>query len=146
MRSFWCLSLAAIAGCATTTTYQPSTTKTYAIDGTVTAPVGGTLLAKQQGSIETSRRWVGVMNSSDGWRTESRPSPDFLKQELVYSGIAGSVIDIMYREYRSGLAAPAFFQTVKYDLTQSRTVTFQAFRMEVIRADNSSITVKILAD
>lgn len=120
--------------------------KSYAVGSTVTANVGVAFLTDQKGAVEKVKRWVGVINSPDGWQTDEIYSRDFVKKELVYSGKSGSTIEIDYREYRGGLAAPAFYQSVKYDLNESNVVGFQNFRFQVLDASNSSIKVIILQD
>lgn len=136
---------ALIGGCATTTLEQREY-KTYSIGQTLSASVGETFLTDQSGSVKKVKRWVGILNSSDGWKIEKQHSEDFVRKELIYSGISGNVIDISYREYRGGLAAPAFFQTVKYDLSESKVVRFQRFQIEVLSANNQGIKCKLLSD
>ncbi|MGH2524884.1 MAG: hypothetical protein ACRDH2_20445, partial [Anaerolineales bacterium] len=136
---------AALAGCASTK-IASTPMRSYTIGQTLRAPVGGVLLSAQTGQIETIRRWVGILNSPDGWAVTAQPSLDYVKKELIYSGAVGPTIELGYREYRGGLAAPAFYQSVKYDLSQSRVVTFQNFQIEVNSADNSEMTGRLLRD
>jgi len=56
------------------------------------------------------------------------------------------VIEISYREFRGGLAAPAFFQSVKYDLSASSTIVFQNFQIEVTSATNQRFDGTLLRD
>lgn len=143
---FLALALAlGLVGCASQVVAS-APMKSYAVGQTLRAPVGGVILTAQTGSIQTIRHWVGIFNSPDGWRTDSRPSVDFVKKELIYSGISGSTVELGYREYRGGLAAPAFYQSVKYDLAQSKVVTFQNFQIEVQAASNGEFTGKLLRD
>ena len=44
------------------------------------------------------------------------------------------------------MAAPAFFQNLKYDLKESKTIRFQRFQVEVLEADNNTIKSKLIAD
>jgi hypothetical protein len=55
-------------------------------------------------------------------------------------------LEVGYREFRGGMAAPAFFQSLKYDLSESKVIQFQRFRIEVLQVDNQKITYKILGD
>lgn len=109
-------------------------------------PVGGVLLTAQTGYLQTVKHWVGILYSSDGWKTDTVASADYLRKELIYSGTSGSTIELGYREYRGGFAAPAFYQSVKYDLAQSKVVTFQNFQIEVQFASNSEFKGKLLRD
>ena len=132
-------------GCASTA-LERKTFKGYAVGAVRTAPVGVAFLVDQNGSVETVKRWVGILNSPDGWKIDQRYSADFVRKELIYSGKSGATVEISYREFRGGLAAPAFYQNLKYDLSESKIVTFQNFQIEVIDAGNQSITYKILRD
>jgi hypothetical protein len=135
----------ALGGCATQMV-SSTPIKSYAVGQTLRAPVGGVLLSAQTGSIQTVRRWVGILSSPDGWQTETQPSVDYVKKELIYSGTTGTTIELGYREYRGGFAAQAFYQSVKYDLAQSKVVTFQNFQIEVLSASNSEFAGKLLRD
>jgi hypothetical protein len=139
------LALTALCGCATTT-LEHRDFKSYAVGQNLSASVGGTFLTSQSGSVEKVKTWVGLLNAPGGWKIEDRYSQDYLRKELIYSGVSGNTIEISYREYRGGLAAPAFFQSVKYDLTTSRTVTFQNFQIQVLSADNQGISCRLLRD
>ncbi len=142
------LALAAVfllAACASTVVDR-KTFKSYSLGRTATATIGDAFLVDQTGSVETVKVWVGIINSPDGWKTEERYSRDFIRKELLYSGRTGNTIEVSYREFRGGLAAPAFFQSVKYDLSQSSVIRFQRFVIEVVKADNQSITYKVISD
>lgn len=132
-------------GCASTT-LQRKNFKSYSVGSVATATIGETFLVDQNGSVETVKSWVGIFNSPDGWKTEERYSRDFLRKELIYSGKSGTTIEISYREFRGGFAAPAFYQNLKYDLVDSKAIQFQKFKIEVIQADNQKLTYKILTD
>lgn len=142
---FALLVVLGLAGCATQMVAS-TPMLSYVVGQALRAPVGGILLSAQTGSLQTTRRWVGILNSPDGWETATRPSMDFARKELLYSGAVGSTIELGYREFRGGLAAPAFYQSVKYDLAQSKVVTFQNFQIEVFTASNSELTGKLLRD
>ncbi len=109
--------LALASGCATTT-LESKTYKSYAVGVTTAATIGDPFLVDQNG----------------------------IRKELLYAGKSGNTIEISYREFRGGLAAPAFFQNLKYDISQSRIVRFQKFQIEIQSADNQSITYTILSD
>jgi hypothetical protein len=136
---------AALAGCATQVLDQ-SISRGYTVGQTVRAPVGGVFLASQTGVTSKVRRWVGVLNSPDGWQEQTEYGQGYLRKELIYGGVNGNVIEIAYREYRGNLAAPAFFQNVKYDLAASRTITFQNFTFQVRSATNSGFEGVLVSD
>jgi hypothetical protein len=132
------------SGCTTVLEVKP--VQSYSLHETHSATVGNPFLTDQKGTKKQVKYWVGVLRSPDGWKIEDVYSLDYLRRELIYSGISGNTIEVAYREYRGGLAAPAFFQNIKYDLSASAIVRFQNFTIEVLSADNNSITCKILSD
>ena len=134
-----------LCGCATTT-LESKAFKSYTVGRTATATIGEPFLIDQGGKVEKVKTWVGILNSPNGWKVEDRYSVDFIRKELIYAGKSGSTIDISYREFRGGLAAPAFFQSVRYDLTESPIVRFQKFQIQIDSASNQSITYRVLKD
>ena len=144
---FFCsiLIVASISGCASTV-LESKTLQSYTIGNPVTASIGIAFLVDQNGSVKTVKSWVGLLYSPNGWKVEKIYSEDFIRKELIYSGKSGNTIEISYREFRGGLAAPAFYQNLKYDLSESRLITFQNFQIEIINADNQSITYKVIRD
>lgn len=122
--------------------------KTYALNDVKTSPTGAAFLDAQTGTITRRKSWVGLLRSPDGsgWEIKDEYSPDWRSKELIYSGISGKTIEVAYREFREGYAAPAFSQNLKYDLSASKIIRFQNFEIEVLKADNNSITVRILRD
>lgn len=146
-----CISLivvvatALLSGCASTVIEQ-RTFKSYTVGRDLTATTGSVMFTDQNGYITKRRVWVGILNSPDGWKTTTEPSEDFYKKELIYSGLSGTTVELNYREFRQGYAAPAFYQSVKYDLAESKTVQFQNFTIDIIAADNRQIRYKIVRD
>lgn len=134
-----------LVGCAPQTLSR-TPTQSYHVGQRIQAAPGGTILSSQTGQIRTVRRWVGILNSPDGWETTSAHDSSFVKKELIYSGVSGATIEIGYREFRGGLAAPAFYQSAKYDLNASKEISFQNFRFRVDSADNNGMTGVLLSD
>lgn len=138
-------TVATLYGCATTT-LERKTFSSYSVGQEASATIGEAFLVDQKGSVEKVKTWVGILNSPNGWKVEERYSQDFIRKELLYSGKSGNTIEVSYREFRGGFAAPAFFQNLKYDLTESDIIRFQRFSIEIIQADNQTIRYKILDD
>jgi len=134
-----------LLGCATTT-LEKKTFKSYSVGREATATIGEAFLVDQSGSVEKVKIWVGLLFSSDGWKVVESYSKDFVRTELLYSGKSANTIEVSYREFRGGFAAPAFSQNLEYDLAESKVVRFRRFTIEVLRADNQTITYKILSD
>lgn len=73
------------------------------------------------------------------------PQMDTFRRELVYLGSGGGVLRLAYREYVNGLAREAFGQDATYNIGEGPTeVTFKGARIEVVRADNTGITYRVL--
>lgn len=142
---FTFLSILLFSGCGTTT-LETRTLKSYSVGQTKKANIGDIFLIDQDGNVQKVKRWVGILNSPDGWHTTEEYSRDFVRKELLYAGKAGNTIEVSYREFRGGLAAPAFFQSIKYDLNESKIVRFQNFKIEILAADNQGIIYKVLSD
>ena len=144
-RTFSFLAITLLSAC-TSQVLTTTATKSYAVGQRVFTSVGSPILRIEKGDVKTIRRWVGILNSPDGWQLDQQYSHDYVKGELIYSGVSGKTIEIAYREYRGNLAAPAFFQSLKYDLAESAYITFQNFRIQVITANNSGIDTVLVSD
>lgn len=66
------------------------------------------------------------------------------QQTLIYSGRVGDKINIGYREFSANTARPAFNNDVEYDLSTSRKIGYKGAELEVIDADNTGITYKVI--
>jgi hypothetical protein len=138
----------AIVGCATAPPPPQRSTiaKSYTLNQSTNAAVGSAFFANQDGRIETTREWVGLLFAPGGWKYSERYSTDYVRQELLYGGRSGDTIEVSYREFRGGLAAQAFTQNLRYDLKQSKFIQFQRFQIEVLDANNQTITSKVVRD
>lgn len=67
---------------------------------------------------------------------EKRPN---FRQELIYGGRDGDVIQITYREFAGDMLRAAFNQQAQYDLSESREIGFRGVRIEVIETSNTGI-------
>ncbi len=79
-------------------------------------------------------------------RTDDAAKVGSFQCELTYSGVSGSSIRILYREYIDNMARPAFSQELTYDLKQSPIITYKSVKIEVLKADNSSLTYRVIDD
>ena len=66
------------------------------------------------------------------------------QQTLIFNGIVGNKLKIGYREFKDEMARPAFNNEVEYDLNTSKTIGYKGCKIEVIKADNESISYKVL--
>lgn len=74
----------------------------------------------------------------------SRTDEQSFQQTLLYSGRIGNKINISYREFSNDMARPAFNNDVEYDLSVSNVIGYKGASIEVLNADNSSITYRVL--
>lgn len=78
-----------------------------------------------------------------------RKNKDFVKQKdfqqiLVFNGLVGNKLKIGYRETDDGMARPAFNNDAEYDLDTSKVIGYKGVKIEVIKANNESITYKVI--
>lgn len=73
-------------------------------------------------------------------------SENAFQQTLIYNGRVGDKINIGYREFYGSAARPAFNNNVEYDLATSNTIAYRGARIQVITADNTSISYKLLSN
>lgn len=93
----------------------------------------------------TSRKTCGDIDYTLDQQMSARRKASF-QQTLLYSGKIGDKITLGYREFSSNLARPAFSNDVTYDLSASTTLGYKGARLEVIKATNTEITYKVVAD
>lgn len=74
----------------------------------------------------------------------TREEKNSLQQTLIYNGKSGNTISLGYREFKDDLARSAFSNDVNYDLKDSKTIAYKGSIIEVIKADNQSITYKVI--
>ncbi len=81
---------------------------------------------------------------AEGTRLSKRH--DSFQQTLIYSGRIGSKVNISYREFSNNTARPAFNNDVEYDLDSSKVIGYKGARLEILDANNSSITFKLISN
>ena len=55
----------------------------------------------------------------------------------------GNKINIGYREFQGGMARAAFSNEVEYDLSESKTIRYKGAVLDIMDANNQSITFKL---
>jgi hypothetical protein len=96
--------------------------------------------------------WEGALTPSsdphpvlpDKMVTAERTGKDGFKRELLYCGVSQNTQSIVYREFRDDTGRPAYFQNLKYDLSQGNVIAYQGARFQVIKADNTKVRYKVL--
>lgn len=76
--------------------------------------------------------------------TQLSETGNSFQQTLIYSGKVGNKINISYREFSNNHARPAFNNDVEYDLSESTIIGYKGAELEIIKADNRSITYRVL--
>jgi len=74
--------------------------------------------------------------------TESKGA---FRADFIYQGYARGVLRFSYREFRDGLARPAFTQELTYEAETDGTATigFKGMRIKVLKATNQNVTYVI---
>lgn len=134
----WTLALIvalANAGC-TSTAKKVFNEKTYTLGGTVTGSEGSLIASELHGEVESTRSWVGIMNSDDGWGPGKLEfSDDYLEKKLFYLGFEDPYLHLLYREYRKGESSATVDQIKQFDLNESPFIQVNDFYLEVLTMD-----------
>jgi len=137
---------ALISGCASTA-LESKSYRLYEIGKEATAKVGTPMLVREEGTIEKKRRWVGILNSPDGWETiGTEYLDDYKRKKLIYQGSSGSTIKVTYRVYRAGSTVPEQQESLTFDLSESNAITVKNFKLKVLKADKDSISYIVIND
>lgn len=120
--------------------------KNYSIGSVQQANIGASMLSNKVATVVEGKRWVGILYSKDGWEHFKEYSDDSFMEELIYTGRSGNTIHVSYREYKKDFARPAFFQELRYDIGQSRTVVFKQYKLKIIEATNEYVKFIVLLD
>jgi len=67
--------------------------KSYVLNATTNSTVGAAFFVNQDGRIETTREWVGILFAPGGWKYGERYSEDYVRQALLYGGRSGDTIE-----------------------------------------------------
>lgn len=134
-----------LCACASMEKYNENR-KNYRINDPKTANVGEPFISNRVAEKIKGKRWVGLMNSNDGWEYTDEYTDSSFQEDLIYTGHEGSVITVSYREFQKNFARPAFFQSLKYDMRKSKTIVFKQYKVRVIDYNNESITFMVLSD
>lgn len=74
--------------------------------------------------------------------------PTNIQRVLEYSGKSGNTISVFYKEFNEttggAFIRPAFTQEFKFDLGESNVIGIKGARIELVQANNTGITYKVL--
>jgi hypothetical protein len=105
---------------------NPSETELYTFN-----PLGVLLIYPRQGIALKATR-------------TSLPVAGGFRRELIYSGTSKNTLSLLYREFLDDLLRPAFSQELKYDLSEATVIGYKGARFEVISANNTEITYRVV--
>ncbi|HZK28247.1 MAG TPA: hypothetical protein VFD00_12005 [Thermoclostridium sp.] len=79
-------------------------------------------------------------------KTEAVKDSKGFRYELVYSGVSGDVVRVMYREYKDDMARPAFTQELTYTLQEksSTKIKFKSAEIDIHSAGNNQIDYTVI--
>lgn len=77
--------------------------------------------------------------------TKQEPAAEGFRRELIYTGRAGNAVSLLYREFVNDMARPAFAQQLQYDLAADAVIGYKGARFEVMKADNTGITYRVIS-
>ncbi len=146
MKWGWLVLFLCLGSCLPTTTSSVDEYSSYIKGKPTKRSVGNEVIQEKYIKTETTKRWVGIAKAPGGWETTTKTTDDSYQYELVYVGLTGSTIRLMYREYSNNFARPAFSQDLTYDLSQSKIITFRSYRIRVLEATNDSLKFVVLSD
>jgi hypothetical protein len=76
---------------------------------------------------------------------KAQPVPE-INFELIYGGLDGTGLHVVYREYtKDGMARQAFYQNLNYE-KNAKIIRFKNTRFEIVSADNQRIVFKVVED
>lgn len=134
------LAIMTLSSCAAK--LVPIDTKSYTVGSEIETAIGNPMISVEDQEVVNGTRWVGVAFSPTGY--EQRISK--FRKELIYGGKSGSTINVAYREYANDMARAPFSQALRYDLNESKTISFQNFKLAVLEANNSIIKFRVISD
>lgn len=97
----------------------------YAIDGALKKPFSY--------EVQTERKETEIENPNSYWI------------DVLYQGVSKGEVKISYREFKGGVARPAFTQDVAYEMKSDGTsvIAFKGMRIDVAKATNENITYTV---
>lgn len=66
------------------------------------------------------------------------------RRDLEYVGYDKGVAIVAYKEFKGGIARPAFTQEIRYDLNGGDVVGFRSARFKILSATNASIKYQVI--
>ncbi len=126
-----------LSGCSSTQV-KPFNDRTYSLNNTITVGKGEIIARETRGEVESTRSWVGIMNSEDGWsNAELEFSNDFIDRKLIYLGFNTEGLHLLYREYKRGDLSASVNQTRIFNVNDNPFAQLGGFNIEVVGGDKA---------
>lgn len=87
----------------------------------------------------------GKLKNPITYTMQTAEEVDGVKKELIYQGRDDETLRFRYREYIKNIVRPAYDQTVEYNLTEDKVVTFRGMKILVESASNQDINYRIIS-
>ena len=71
---------------------------------------------------------------------EFRTVKDSFQRQLEYMGRSGNVLSFIYAEFKEDMAREAYNRNFQVDLSEGNTVNYKGAEIEIIQADNVTVT------
>lgn len=115
--------------------------------------IGPSGYVSPHGWIGTKGTLRGLHHIQGAWTTDQlferaggEPMTGSFKAELIYSGLTGSTLKVIYREYSNDYARPAFTTDLQYNLEESKEIAYKSIRIEVLNATNRQLDFRVVSD
>jgi hypothetical protein len=91
--------------------------------------------------------WLNLEHPVSYTYTKTMATGNGFRWELLYEGVSGNTVSILYREFIGDLVRPGFQQDLKYTLADSgpTEIRFRVARLRIVSADNNGIKYEILS-
>jgi hypothetical protein len=111
-------------------------------------PGGQHYVLTSYGLRDTVRATVGspIVSVRTGFRYAATNGHLWREDVLSYAGMTGTVLHLAQRAWTSDGPGPAEELALQYDLARSRIIKFRAFTFEVVDANDSEVTLRVLGD
>jgi hypothetical protein len=97
--------------------------------------------------MRTDAGWLNLQHPVAYSPAKTMAAGNGFRWELLYEGVSGNTVGILYREYIGDLLRPGFQQDLKYTLADSgpTEIRFRVARLRILSADNNGIKYEIMS-
>jgi hypothetical protein len=90
--------------------------------------------------------WLNLQHPVSFTPTKEMSQGGRFRWELIYEGLDGATVNMLYREFVGDLVRPGFQQELKYTLTNPgpTEIRFRTAKLRIVSADNNGINYEVL--